>query len=323
SPTPAPAWQLGVIPRFRRMRSRRAAVDYEQFDYIAAVRRLESQIAAIVEGRDGRPGLAAILTMRRFGTLDPWRRPRRFRRGDTGEIDGDHPENLLVDPSIAFLRGLRRHRDEGQKDFANVILLDVSGSVVQRGYPSRKFDQVVDTMVVFCEVHERLKLPYQLMCFSETPTVLRSFAECRYESLYLDPTSAHVIKDFSELVRQMYLLEHTETLDASALRQALASAGAQRGLKTILVVTDGISSDRSELWSTLGEIETRNELVPVGERLQVLAFGVGLAEQEFRASYEPVVHGHRLRCSRGRPVRDFDLLPAIVCDVLEERIRTA
>jgi len=314
-------WPPAVIYRVRQFR--REGPDYEAFDYVGAVRRLEPQIRVALDGRDGQLGLAEILTLRRFGTTDPWRRPRRRLRGDSGEIDGDHPENLLVEPSIAFLKRAQKHREDSQKDFADVILLDVSGSVVQRGYPSRKFEQLVDTLVVFCELHERLKLPYELIAFSDSPTVLRAFAEVTYVHQHVDPASAYVIKDFSYLVRDLYRLEHGETQEAVALRLALTEANRQRGLKTLLVVTDGISSDRPALTRLLLEVEERNAGLPVGERVKVLAFEVGRAEEEFKASYEPEVEGRPLRCSSACLVPDVEALPAVVCRAVEQRIRQA
>ena len=318
----AASWSGGTIFRFHRL-NRRSRTDYENFDYLGAVKNLEPQIDAVINGTEGSNGLAAILNTRRFGSADPWRRPRRSLRGETGEIDFDHPENLLINPDIAFLRGVKRRRDDGQKDFANVILLDVSGSVVQYGYESKKFAQLVETLVIFCEIHERLKLPYQLMAFSEQATVLRSFAECRYEHLHLDPTSAYVPNDSSHLVRNLYTTEHAETLEARAIDLALTDVSRQRGLKTILMVTDGISSDRDALVRVLHTVEERNAVSPANEAVMLLAFGLGLSQTEFKASYEPVVGNRQLRCSKGQLVPNIGALPAIVCNVIESRIRSA
>ncbi len=318
----AASWSGGSILRFHRL-NRRQKTDYENFDYLGAVKKLEPQIDAVINGTEGSNGLAAILNTRRFGSADPWRRPRRSLRGETGEIDFDHPENLLINPDIAFLRGVKRKRDDGQKDFANAILLDVSGSVVQYGYESKKFAQLVETLVVFCEIHERLKLPYQLMAFSELATVLRSFAECRYDHLHLDPTSAYVPKDSSHLVRNLYTTEHAETLEARAIELALTDVSRQRGLKTILMVTDGISSDRDALVRVLHTIEERNAVSPTNEAVMLLAFGLGLSKTEFKASYEPTVGNRQLRCSKGQLVPNISALPAIVCNVIESRIRSA
>ena len=318
----AASWSGGSILRFHRL-NRKPRIDYENFDYLGAVKNLEPQIDAVINGTEGSNGLAAILNTRRFGSADPWRRPRRSLRGETGEIDFDHPENLLINPDIAFLRGVKRRRDDGQKDFANAILLDVSGSVIQYGYESKKFAQLVETLVIFCEIHERLKLPYQLMAFSERATVLRSFAECRYEHLHLDPTSAYVPKDSSHLVRELYTTEHAETLEARSIELALTDVSRQRGLKTILMVTDGISSDRDALVRVLHTVEERNAVSPANEAVMLLAFGLGLSQTEFKASYEPVVGNRRLRCSKGQLVPNIGALPAIVCREVEGRIRSA
>lgn len=317
-------WTGGIVQRFRRFGHRgRNAPAYEDFNYVEAVRRLRAQIDALLNGSDGREGLIAILNRRRFGTFDPWRRPRRWRRGDSGEVDPDHPENLVISPATAFLKGRRQPRDDSQKDFANVVLLDVSGSVVQRGYRSRKFDQLIDTMVVFCEIHERLKIPYELIAFSDHLTVLRSFDECQFQNLQIDPTSSYVPKDLSYLVHEMYQAEHAETRETPCLDRAIADLSDQRGLKTIFMITDGISSDRQALTERLVEIERRNQVVPRNERLMVLAFGVGLAEEEFKASYQPQIDGQPIQCSTGQLVRTVEALPTIVCDYVDRRIRTA
>ncbi|HVC33952.1 MAG TPA: hypothetical protein VNL16_10620 [Chloroflexota bacterium] len=327
TPLPKPEksrWTGGIIQKFRRLGHRgRSTPAYEDFNYVEAVRRLGPQIDALLNGTDGREGLIAILNRRRFGTFDPWRRPRRWRKGDSGEVDPDHAENLVISPATAFLKGRRQPRDDSQKDFAHVILLDVSGSVVQRGYRSRKFDQLIDTMVVFCEIHERLKIPYELIAFSDRFNVLRSFDECRFENLQIDPTSAYVPKDLSYLVQEMYQAEHAETQETPCLDRAIVDLGEPRGMKTIFMVTDGISSDRLALTERLLEIERHNQVVPRNERLMLLAFGVGLAEDEFKASYQPEIDGQPIPCSTGQLVRTVESLPMIVCDSVDRRIRTA
>lgn len=322
--TPSAAWLGGVVQRFQRFGRRgHGGQRYEDFKYAEAVRRLQPQIDAILHGEPGRDGLIAILNRRRFGTLDPWRRPRRRRRGDSGEIDPDHPENLLIAPATAFLKGPRQPREDSQKDFAHVILFDVSGSVVQQGYRSRKFDQLIDTLVVFCELHQRLKLPHELIAFSEQPTVIREFAANSYDNLYIEPASTYTIQDFSYLVREMYRLEHGETHETPALERAIADLSEQRGLKTLFIVTDGISSERPALTALLLEIEQRNQFLPPNERLMIIAFGLGLAQEEFNLSYQPPVEGDPITCSAGHLVPTIEALPAIVCDAVDARIRNA
>jgi len=314
-----PRWVAGVIQRIRRFRPR-GGIDYTQFDYIQRVRELEPLIDAAVHGRGDGPGLAQILALRRFGTIDPFRRPRRFRRGDTGDIDEDRPENLLIDPGLAFLHRARQVRDDSVKDFANAILLDISGSVIQKGYPSRKFDQTVDTAVLFVEIHERLKLPYEVIAFSEAPRVLRSLTDTLGDSSRVAPASRYVVKDFSYLIREMYELEHAETREAIAIQAAIADIEGQIGLKTVLMVTDGISSDRVALVDVLTGIEERNSVRAVRDRLGLLAFGVGLAEGEFRASYEPHIEGAPISCASGLLVPNIDALPPLICQAIERRI---
>jgi len=321
---PSSTWFDGIVQRFRRAgrRTDRGRA-YEEFNYVDAVHRLQPQIDAVLYGATGRDGLIAILNRRRFGTIDPWRRPRRRRRGDSGEIDPDHPENLFLSPATAFLKGPNLRRDDSQKDFAHAILLDVSGSMVQYGYRSRKFDQLIDTAVVFCEIHQRLKLPYELIAFSDNPTVLRSLAECQYDSLQIDPASAHVVSDLSYVVREMYRLDHGETHETPALERAIADLSERPGLKTLFVVTDGISSERSVLTGRLVELEEHNRVVPAREGLMVVAFGLGLAEEEFALSYEPLFEGEPVSCASARLVPSIDDLPDIVCDSVDWRIRTA
>nr|AFK79177.1 two component transcriptional regulator [uncultured bacterium F25-01] len=324
APTPNSLWTGGVIQKFRRL-GRRSHVTtiYEDFNYVEAVRRLQPQIDVILQGGPGRDGLIAILNRRRFGTLDPFRRPRRRRRGDSGDIDADHPENLRLAPAVAFLKGQRQTRDDSQKDFAHAILLDVSGSVVQSGYRSRKFDQLIDTCVVFCEIHQRLKVPFELIVFSHEFSVARRFDESRYDNLAIAPSSAYVVRDLTYIVLEMYRAEHGETHETPALDRAIADLSLERGLKTIFVVTDGISSDRGQLTDRLVEIEHRNAYLPQRERLMVLAFGLGLAENEFNLSYQPDVDGQSIQCSSGRLVPNLEALPTIVCDAVDHRIRTA
>ncbi len=317
-------WTGGVVQKFRRLGRRSQMVSaYEEFNYVEAVRRLQPQIDALLQGSPSRDGLIAILNRRRFGTLDPFRRPRRRRRGDSGDIDADHPEHLRLAPSIAFLKGQRQARDDSQKDFAHAILLDVSGSIVQKGYRSRKFDQLIDTFVIFCEIHQRLKLPIELIVFSDRCTVARPFDETRYDNLSIAPNSSYVIRDFSYVVRDMYRADHGETHETPALDRAIADLSSERGLKTIFVVTDGISSDRTLLTERLLEIEHRNQYLPPRERLMLLAFGLGLAENEFNQSYQPESDGQPIQCSSGKLVPNLESLATIVCDAVDLRIRTA
>ncbi len=45
----------------------------------------------------------------------------------------EHPDRLVTAPDRAFLKGVRVPRADRQRDFADAILLDISGSMVQRG----------------------------------------------------------------------------------------------------------------------------------------------------------------------------------------------
>ena len=55
----------------------------------------------------------------------------------------------------------------------------------------------------------------------------------------------------------------------------------------------------------------------------VVAFGLGLAEEEFSLSYEPLLDGEPVPCSSARLVPTIDDLPEIVCEAVDWRIRTA
>jgi hypothetical protein len=320
----------GYLPGgvWRVLRTHEQPVDYDNFNYPEAVRRLEPLIRAALEGRRGERGLAQILTERRFGNLEPWRRPRRMRRGESGEIDLDHPEALLTDPARAFLRGVRTPRQDAQKDYAHAVLLDISGSMVQRGYAGRKFAQLVDTAIVFIEVHQRLKIPFEVLAFSDEPSVLHSFEECRFRGQAVEARHNYVVRDFSKLVQRMYQLPHGETQEAAALALAIRHLRRQKGLKTAFIITDGISSDLRALHALLEEVDERNATLPPREHLNILALGVGVAEHEFMRAY---VHRGRPRSTgappafastRGYVIPETASLPDILSRAVEERIRS-
>jgi hypothetical protein len=321
----------GYLPGgvWRVLRTREQTVDYDNFDYPEAVRRLEPLIRAALEGRRGERGLAQLLTERRFGNLEPWRRPRRMRRGESGEIDLDHPEALLTDPARAFLRGVRTPRQDAQKDYAHAVLLDISGSMVQRGYAGRKFAQLVDTAIVFIEVHQRLKIPFEVLAFSDEPAVLHAFEECRFRGQAVEARHNYVVRDFSALVRRMYQLPHGETQEAAALELAIRHLRRQKGLKTAFIITDGISSDLRALHALLEDVDEGNVTLPPREHLNIVALGVGVAEYEFTRAY---IHRGGPRGAAGAPpafastrgyvIPETASLPDILSRAVEERIRS-
>ena len=313
--------QRGLSARTREDEGRR--IDYERFDYLAAVRELEPLIRGLIYGDGRRPGLADIMNRRRHGSVDPWRRPRLQRSGDAGEVDTEHPDRLVTDPSVAFLKGVRIARTDRQRDFANAILLDISGSMVQRGFPTRKFDRLVEAAVIFVEIHERLKIPYEVLSFSSDTVVHWRFDQCKWTTLRIDAPEAYRPQDHSRMFRRVYGLEHRDTDDAGALRVALRDTLKQRGLKSVLVVTDGISSDPAELRRVLSDIERRNRNVPEEQRLKVLAFGVGVVRSEFESAYVPREQGKALRSSMGAVVEDTAELPALIRNAVDQRIRYA
>ncbi len=295
--------------------------DYENFDYRTAVRRLGPAIVRSLNGEAGQKGLREIMMRRRFGTLEPGRRPRRRRGGDSGEIDTDHVERLVVAPEQAFLKGVRAPRADHQKDFAAIILIDVSGSMVAKGYSTRKFDHTVDAAIVFAEIHERLRIPYQMMAFSEEVWRLRTFDECAYSTQVVANERTYTPKDLSGVFRSMYEQPHKKTDDAGALRQAVADVQPQKGLKTILVLTDGISSNRRKLREVLFHVERRNGMVGSGDALGIIVFGIGVPGDALAESYVIQADGKFLRCLQTVVVPDVARLPRMIQTTVERRIR--
>ena len=314
-------WSRGIIAQARRDELQQ--IDYERFDYLAAVRKLEPLIREAILGDGRRPGLADIMNRRRQGSIDPWRRPRTQRSGDNGEIDLEHPERLVTEPSVAFLGGVRIARADRQRDFAHAILLDISGSMVQRGFPTRKFDRLVDAAVIFIEIHERLKIPFEILSFSNETVVHWAFDRCAWTSSRIAAAEAYSPRDHSDIIRAMYALDHKDTDDAGAVRTAADNTRAQRGLKSLLVVTDGISSDPPGLRRVLADIDRRNRNAANEQRLQVLAFGVGVVRSEFEAAYVPREQGKALRSCSGAVVEDSRELPRLIRSAVDRRIRYA
>ena len=263
------------------------------------------------------------MNRRRHGAVDPWRRPRKMRSRETGEIDLEHPERLLTDPTQAFLHGIRIAREDRQRDFANAILLDISGSMVQRGFPTKKFDRLVDAAVMFIEIHERLKIPYAVLSFSSTTTVHWRFNESVWTSASIASASKYQPRDHSLIFRTLYALDHRDTDDANAVTRAVSETLPQKGLKSVLVITDGISTNPAELRRVLTDIDRRNQNLPPSQATKILAFGIGVAQNEFETSYMPYSSGKPLRCCYGETVHDISLLPTLIRDCVDRRIREA
>ena len=315
------SWHPGLISHLRRGRG--PQIDYEAFDYLAAVRKLDPLIRESIHGSGRRRGLADIMDRRRHGSVDPWRRPRKQRRGDTGEIDLEHPERLVTDPASAFLRGVRVAREDRQRDFASAILLDISGSMVQRGFPTRKFDRLVEAAVIFIEIHERLRIPYAVLSFSTEAVLHWRFEESVWTAVGIPSEAAYRPRDHSQIVRSMYKLEHRETDDAGALRRALTHIQPQLGLKSVIVITDGISSDPAQLRRVLTDLDRRNRNGAGGQATKVLAFGVGVLRAEFERAYTPTIDGRSLGACYSEIVHDSRLLPTLIRNAVDHRIRAA
>ncbi|MCY3958310.1 MAG: VWA domain-containing protein [Chloroflexi bacterium] len=315
------SWHPGLISYLRKGRG--PQIDYEAFDYLAAVRKLEPLIRESIHGSGRRRGLAEIMDRRRHGAVDPWRRPRKQRRGDTGEIDLEHPERLITDPASAFLRGVRVAREDRQRDFASAILLDISGSMVQRGFPTKKFDRLVEAAVIFIEIHERLRIPYAVLSFSTEAVVHWRFEQSVWTAAGIPSEAAYRPRDHSQIVRTIYTLDHRETDDAGAMRRALTHIQPQAGLKSVIVITDGISSDPAQLRRVLTDLDRRNRNGAGGQATKVLAFGVGVLRTEFERAYMPRIDGRPLGACFGEIVHDSQLLPTLIRNAVDQRIRAA
>ncbi len=313
-------WETSLVQQMRDKDEER--IDYTRFDYRLAVSILDEQIKKTIDGDGRRPGLKAIMDRRRHGMNEALRRPRKQRTGDQGEIDVAHPERLLTDPVTAFLKGVRVPREDRQRDFASAVLLDISGSMVQKGYPTRKFDRLVETAMLFIEIHERLQIPFEVFGFSSTVTPLWSFAECRWPRGMMEER-AYKPRDHSEAFRRLYELDHKDTDDAGALRTAIERCQTQAGLKSIFVITDGISSNPSELRRVLMDLDRGNRGKAEGERIKVLAFGVGVVKSEFQLAYQPRQFGKILNSCTGVVVENMTRVPGLVRDAVDERIRLA
>ena len=311
-------WTTSLVQQMRE--DEEEQIDYTRFDYRLAVSILDDQVRETMDGDGRRPGLAAIMDRRRHGMNDAFRRPRKQRTGDQGEIDVEHPERLLTDPIAAFLKGVRIPREDRQRDFASAILLDISGSMVQKGYPTRKFDRLVETAVLFIEIHERLRIPFEVFGFSSNVTPLWNFADCRWPRGAISDR-AYEPRDHSESFRRLYELDHKDTDDAGALRTAIERCQAQDGLKSLFVVTDGISSDPSELRRVLMDLDRSNRGRSENQRMKVLAFGVGVVKSEFQLAYQPTQFGKTLNSCKGLVVDDMTHVPRLVRDAVDERIR--
>ena len=97
----------------------------------------------------------------------------------------------------------------------------------------------------------------------------------------------------------------------------------QKGLKSVLVITDGISTNPAELRRVLTDIDRRNQNIPPLQATKILAFGIGVAQNEFETSYMPYSSGKPLRCCYSETVHDISLLPTLIRDCVDRRIREA
>ena len=195
--------------------------------------------------------------------------------------------------------------------------------MVQRGFPTKKFDRLVEAAVIFIEIHERLRIPYAVLSFSTEAVVHWRFEQSVWTAAGIPSEAAYRPRDHSQIVRTIYTLDHRETDDAGAMRRALTHIQPQAGLKSVIVITDGISSDPAQLRRVLTDLDRRNRNGPGGQATKVLAFGVGVLRTEFERAYMPRIDGRPLGACFGEIVHDSQLLPTLIRNAVDQRIRAA
>ena len=115
-----------------------------------------------------------------------------------------------------------------------------------------------------------------MMAFSEEVWRMRTFDECTFSTQVVANERTYTPKDLSSVFRTMYEQPHKKTDDAGAMRQAVQDMQPHKGFKTILVLTDGISSHRRNLREVLLQVERRNGMVGSGDAMGIIVFGIGV-----------------------------------------------
>ena len=87
------------------------------------------------------------------------------------------------------------------------------------------------------------------------------------------------------------------------------------------MVTDGISSDPSDLRRVLMDLDRSNRDKAENQRLKVLAFGVGVVKSEFHLAYQPTQFGKPMNSCTSLVVDDMTQIPSLVRDAVDDRIR--
>ena len=149
-----------------------------------------------------------------------------------------------------------------QRDFASLILLDISGSMVQKGYPTRKFDRLADSAILFIEIHERPADSVRGDRLLLADNTALGFCDCKWPRQLSGRPAPYEPRDHSEIFKRLYDLDHKDTDDSGALAAALERSRSQPGLKSIFVVTDGISSDPALLRRALIDMHRNNKPAP-------------------------------------------------------------
>jgi len=75
-------------------------------------------------------------------------------------------------------------------------------------------------------------------------------------------------------------------------------------------------------WQASPAVDPRS-LVPSSQSTKILAFGIGVAQDEFETAYMPYSSGKPLRCCYGETVPDISLLPTLIRNCVDRRIREA
>ena len=153
--------------------------------------------------------------------------------------------------------------------------------------------------------------------------VHRRFEQNTWPSGRVDTQGGARPRDHSEIFRSMYALEHRDTNDARALQLVIGETRGNPGLKSVVVITDGISSDPAELRHLVNDLDRRNHAPPLTEQLRILAFGVGVVREEIEAAYARQSNGRAGRSCLGVVVREVSELPQLIGQAVAEPLRGA
>ena len=75
-------------------------------------------------------------------------------------------------------------------------------------------------------------------------------------------------------------------------------------------------------WQASPAVDPRS-LVPSSQSTEIQAFGIGVAQNEFETAYMPYSSGKPIRCCYGETVPDISLLPTLIRNCVDRRLREA